>query len=166
MLQQQKTEMVPLTDGIAVQMEQFNFLNYLYSNFSQASFINRSPIFYENAASFSLSIRWKLSPLCEKIHLQGWKLKIDKILGLPKEKKKEKKKLIRQIRTGDNTNSSHSSSVKESIIYIYISKWLILQCPIFNPDLERKSAIWLKILRNIHNMTKHKRNICSWRFAL
>lgn len=121
MLQQQKTEMVPLIDGIAVQTEQFNFLNFLYSNFSQASFINRSPIFYENAASFSLSIRWELAPLCEKIHLQGWKLKIDKILGLPKGKKK--KKLICQIGTGDNTNSSHSSSVRESIIYIFQNDW-------------------------------------------
>jgi len=49
--------MFPLIDGMAVQTEQFNFLNNLYTNFPRANFINRFPIFYENAASFGILIR-------------------------------------------------------------------------------------------------------------
>lgn len=37
---------------------------------------------------------------------------------------------------------------------------LVFQCPIFNPGLAKRTATWLKILRNIRSPTKCKLNLC------
>lgn len=43
------------------------------------------------------------------------------------------------------------------MLYTDISMWLVLSCLIYNSQQERKVVIWLKILRNTPNTSKHKR---------
>lgn len=101
----------------------------------------------------------KLESTVSKVYLRGCKLRIDKVERFTNNTKQNKKcHLIN--RANRNTLETFNFNKGTRYIHIFPIDWFYL-CLICNSKQERKVIIWLKMLRNAPNTSKHIRLVCS-----